>query len=280
MGRKTVVDRTQQQIFDTLVAAASTSLWFVKISGSGLRLAHFLAQCCAETLAFTLLEERFAYTDQARLTKIFGNYLTAEQEKRFVARDEKTRHKDAKAAFIKAKQDAITKATPKPKTPAEQAALDKALAAAKTLTAEDLVALQKAYAEADKAEFAMRIELANTVYGGRNGNNQPGDGYRFRGRGLLHLTFRGNYKAAGSALSLPLESKPDMVAEPDTALRTAVWYWEQNKLNEEADGDNVLRVSKGVNCGSPNSTSEPNALEDRKKLTKLAKEIWGDRQPE
>ena len=57
------------------------------------------------------------------------------------------------------------------------------------------------------------------------GNTKIGDGWRFRGRGFLQLTGRYNYTRAGKALGLNLVKNPDLVAKPDIAAKTAVWYW-------------------------------------------------------
>lgn len=68
--------------------------------------------------------------------------------------------------------------------------------------------------------------LFNAAYGGRNGNVAPGDGWKYRGRGLMMLTWRGNYIAAGKALGLPLEDDPDLIIrDPEVSLKVALWYW-------------------------------------------------------
>lgn len=72
--------------------------------------------------------------------------------------------------------------------------------------------------------------LANYIYAGRigNGSEVTGDGWRFRGRGLPHLTFRSNYANAGIALGLPLLSNPDLLLEPLHAARAGGWFWKAN----------------------------------------------------
>lgn len=79
--------------------------------------------------------------------------------------------------------------------------------------------------------------LANLVYSQVNGNGgiATGDGWRYRGRGLIQLTGRANYRAAGTALGIPLESEPDRAAEPWTAALVAGWFWWNAGLNREAD---------------------------------------------
>ena len=81
-------------------------------------------------------------------------------------------------------------------------------------------------------------ELASgQAYEGRVdlGNTQPGDGARFKGRGLIQLTGRANYRAAGEALSLPLEAAPERVAQLPVAVDVAGWFWSRHGLNTLAD---------------------------------------------
>ena len=79
--------------------------------------------------------------------------------------------------------------------------------------------------------------LANTVYGGRHGNGDAasGDGWRYRGRGLIRLLGRAAYRDAGAALDRPYEDEPDLVARPLEACLVAAWLWQQRGLNELAD---------------------------------------------
>lgn len=87
-------------------------------------------------------------------------------------------------------------------------------------------------------------KLANYVYGGRNGNNQDGDGWLFRGRGAIQLTGRGNYQAAQDALDRPYIARPDIVCEPYDAVLTSGWFWDANGINKI---DDIDAVSKKVN---------------------------------
>lgn len=102
---------------------------------------------------------------------------------------------------------------------------------------------------ADAAPFVRNPErLANHVYSGRMGNTQPGDGYRFRGRGLLQVTGRDNYTAVGRALGLDLAGKPDLLAQPEHALRASVAWWEGNL--PDSIMDNIVKVTRRVNGGT------------------------------
>lgn len=79
--------------------------------------------------------------------------------------------------------------------------------------------------------------LANRVYAGRlgNGNEASGDGWRFRGRGLIQLTGRSNYAACRKALGVDLIKSPYRLLEPGTAARSAAWFWSSRGLNALAD---------------------------------------------
>lgn len=71
--------------------------------------------------------------------------------------------------------------------------------------------------------------IANRIYAGKyiglgNGDEASGDGWRYRGRGVVQLTGRANYRAAGSALGLDLEGNPDLVLVPETAALVAAWF--------------------------------------------------------
>lgn len=110
------------------------------------------------------------------------------------------------------------------------------------------------------------VRIANKVYGGRLGNTEAGDGWKYRGRGLLQVTGKDNYKAVGDALSIDLVSNPDMLAQPEWALKSAIAWWEGN-IPDAIMGDTV-RVSKRVNGGTI-------GLEHRIALTEKANEALG-----
>lgn len=81
------------------------------------------------------------------------------------------------------------------------------------------------------------------------GNTQPGDGYRYRGRGWIQLTGRHNYRTYGALLGLPLEVQPDLAAQPGTAARIACAYWDQRKLNALADVGDFVGITRRINGG-------------------------------
>jgi len=94
-------------------------------------------------------------------------------------------------------------------------------------------------------------KIANRVYGSRMGNGaeSSGDGWRYRGRGLIQLTGKNNYKEfaawAGDDRTI---NNPDIVAT-DFAVHSAVFYWDKKKLNKTADQDDVKKVTYRVNGG-------------------------------
>lgn len=92
-------------------------------------------------------------------------------------------------------------------------------------------------------------ELANCVYAGRlgNGDEASGDGWRYRGRGLIQLTGRHNYKRAADALRLPLIERPDLAAEPKVAARIAGWYWHSHQLNRRAEAGDIDGITAAIN---------------------------------
>jgi putative chitinase len=117
------------------------------------------------------------------------------------------------------------------------------------------IPVQSAHRDGDAALETARVEamqgkpgkLAELMYGGRNGNDQLGDGYTYRGRGYMQLTGKANYKEAGDALGVDLVKHPELAAEPQNASKIATWYWE-NKVPEAAHSD-VRAATAAINGG-------------------------------
>lgn len=132
------------------------------------------------------------------------------------------------------------------------------------------------------AEIAMRFShnptaLANHVYANRmgNGDEASGDGWRFRGRGLIQLTGRANYAEFSKAMHIDVLGNPDLLLEPAGAALSAGWFWQSKGLNELADktggaqgDDNFVQLTKKVNGGTA-------GLEERKAYWHLAKQAFG-----
>lgn len=81
------------------------------------------------------------------------------------------------------------------------------------------------------------------------GNTEPGDGFKFRGRGLIQLTGRANYQKAGEALGVDLIAQPELLGESELASRSAGWFWKSHGCNELADAGNFEAVTKRINGG-------------------------------
>lgn len=123
---------------------------------------------------------------------------------------------------------------------------------------------------ADAAVFARHPELlAENVYGGRLGNTDPGDGWRYRGGGLIMLTGKDNHREAERATGLPLVEHPEIlrqVGEP--AATVAGWYWQSRGCNELADAGDFRQISRAIAGGLT-------GLADRERLWALAKAALG-----
>jgi putative chitinase len=115
-----------------------------------------------------------------------------------------------------------------------------------------------------QARYEGRADLGNCV---------PGDGFKFRGRGIFQLTGRDNYQRFGQRCGIDLVCKPDLAAQPETALHIACLYWSDHRLNDYADADNILGVSNGINRGNPASIREPNGYADRKAQYRKARTV-------
>jgi putative chitinase len=119
----------------------------------------------------------------------------------------------------------------------------------------------------ESAGFRTTEEFASGEnYEGRAdlGNNRPGDGVRYKGRGLLQLTGRANYRSFGSLLGVDLEGHPELAAEPVLSLKIACEFWKKKGLNKFCDADDVVELTRRINGGK-------NGLDERRALTTKAK---------
>ena len=123
-------------------------------------------------------------------------------------------------------------------------------------------------------EYAYNEEkLGDAVYGGRLGNDQPGDGFKYRGRGLLQLTGKEGYRDITIWLHQWLPAAPDFVMDPDAVLspdwclHVAAAKWKASGCNKYADRDSVTEVTEAINGGTV-------GLDERKDWTKKARKIW------
>jgi putative chitinase len=130
----------------------------------------------------------------------------------------------------------------------------------------------KYFRDVDANDYHRQPEkIANRVYSSRmgNGDEASGDGWRFRGRGLIQLTGKSNYIACSEDLEVDLLENPDYLLTPEGAARSAAWFWWQNDLNDYADKGDIVGCSKRVNGGTI-------GLEDRKELYESAMEVFND----
>ena len=104
---------------------------------------------------------------------------------------------------------------------------------------------------------------AQARYEGRAdlGNTQPGDGSKYRGRGLIQITGRANYNACGEALGLDLVNHPELLEKPQHACMSAAWFWASRGLNTLADAGEITKISKRIN-GGLNGLADRQALYD------------------
>lgn len=128
-----------------------------------------------------------------------------------------------------------------------------------------------------KGQPANQRMLANILYGGEFGrknlgNTEPGDGWRFIGRGLKQLTGRDNYRRFSRAWlgDESLLAHPERVAEADGAVASAIWFWASKQLNAEADRGTVESVTRVVNGGQV-------GLPERKKWTDQFRAKWTEK---
>ncbi len=125
----------------------------------------------------------------------------------------------------------------------------------------------------ETGRFAYLTELGNdsyfAKYDGRAdlGNTHPGDGARFRGRGLFQITGRANYAKYGAELKIDLVGHPEQAATPNVATATACLFWRDHGLNALADLDDGTGITRKINGGL-------NGLADRLAYTDRIKAVW------
>lgn len=110
--------------------------------------------------------------------------------------------------------------------------------------------------------------IASIIYANRNGNGDinSGDGYRYRGRGLIQITGKANYEALVKQLGADVVTNPDLLLGYRFAAMSAAAWWKNHGLNELADSDDVTRITRLINGGT-------NGLDDRKSRLSKSKGI-------
>jgi putative chitinase len=125
--------------------------------------------------------------------------------------------------------------------------------------------------EAAAAPCARAPEhLANTVYADRlgNGNAASGDGWRFRGRGLIQITGRDNYQLFADAMGVTIETAADQAGTRQGAANSAVWFWSTHRLNVSADSWMLEKITISINGGTEDAA-------DRVRMCNLARQAIG-----
>lgn len=121
----------------------------------------------------------------------------------------------------------------------------------------------------ESGSFRYTKELADGLaYEGRNdlGNINPGDGVRFKGRGLIQITGRANYRQISDALGIDFVSKPELLEQPTYAALSACWWWHSRNLNRFAVNGKFREITKIINGGY-------NGQADREKWYNLALKV-------
>lgn len=123
-----------------------------------------------------------------------------------------------------------------------------------------MVVFPKYFSTKQSYEYERKPEkIANRVYANRYGNGDEfsGDGWKYRGRGLIQITFKDNYKAFG------YESNPDILLTPEYAVKSACQYWQSRNLNKYARISDFKGLTRCINGGY-------NGMEEREKYRKRA----------
>jgi len=95
-------------------------------------------------------------------------------------------------------------------------------------------------------------QIANRVYANRmgNGDEQSGDGWRYRGRGLIQLTGKENYTNFAKYIQKSIDDTIKYLETPEGAVASAIWFWDKNKLNDFCDRDDFVGLTKRINGGT------------------------------
>ena len=121
-------------------------------------------------------------------------------------------------------------------------------------------------------QYARQPErIANKVYADRmgNGSEESGDGWRYRGRGIIQITGRENYEKLSDSIGQNFLGEPDLLLEPRWAAMSAGWFWDTRRLNALCDRKDWGTLTRRINCGL-------HGLADRTARTDKALSLLGD----
>lgn len=120
----------------------------------------------------------------------------------------------------------------------------------------------------ESGQLRYNKEIASgQAYEGRKdlGNTEPGDGVRFKGRGLIQITGRSNYQAISNSFGVDFISQPELLETPDYAVKSTFWFWKNNGLNTIADTGDFVKLTRRIN-GGLNGLADRQAIFDRCKI--------------
>ena len=124
--------------------------------------------------------------------------------------------------------------------------------------------------ESGQLKYSEEI-ASGAAYEGRKdlGNINPGDGVKFKGRGLIQLTGRNNYQSISKTYNVDFINNPELLATPEWAVKSSLWFWENNDLNIIADSGDFKKLTRKINGGL-------NGYDDRIRLHKLCENTFSD----
>lgn len=119
------------------------------------------------------------------------------------------------------------------------------------------------------------VKLANLVYANRMGNGdvESGDGYTYRGRGIIQLTGKNNYEQFAKHLGVSLSQAVEYAGTADGIVESAFWYWSKHNINRHCDNRDIKGMTRAINGGT-------NGLADREKIWKKALDVFGVEEPD
>lgn len=127
---------------------------------------------------------------------------------------------------------------------------------------------RKYFTDLEAIKYANKPkEIANRVYANRMGNVKSNDGYDFRGRGFIQITGRYNYTRLSKDTGIDFVNNPDLLLEEANAMISALWFWNKNGLNNFADNDDIITITKRINGGKNGLEHRIQLLNKYKKTT-------------
>ncbi len=120
--------------------------------------------------------------------------------------------------------------------------------------------------ELGKDSYFLRYEKGEL--GKRLGNIHKGDGARYKGRGFIQITGRYNYGQFQKHCEKPVVENPELLESPELCVMSSMWYWDSHGLNELADDDKLVAITRKINGGV-------NGLKERNSFLRRAKKTFG-----